>query len=193
VKSGGGVFIAKIFLLVSVLPLGGCLTTALEPSSPTFESVRQLQALNALNISVGSITSQQTGQRKNKVLSVRGNTISAPNDGTFADYLKETLKTNLIAAGRFDEKGPVSISGALIDWSVTENMSTGRAALTANFTMSRGETVIYEKTHSVETTFTSNFIAAIAVPAAFDSFNALFPKLAASVLSDPELKAALLK
>jgi hypothetical protein len=129
--------------------------------------------------------------QKARSINVRGSTLSAPGNGDYAEYLRQTLMSQLTAAGKLSGNGAVTIGATLTEAEVNENMSTGSAALGARFVVSKNGTNVFDKNIRVSGNFKSNFIGAIAIPETFLQFNALFPKLIDQLTLDPDFIKAI--
>ena len=122
-------------------------------------------------------------------ISVRGgNTLSAPNGQGFATYLRETLVTELRAANKLNDTSAISISGELTRSEVDAGVSTGTATLGARFVVRRTGSICLDKNYIETAQWESSFMAAVAVPTAFNQYTALYPKLAGQLLSDSEFQ-----
>ncbi len=117
------------------------------------------------------------------------NTLAAPG-GSFSGYLKDTVAADLRAMGRLDPNAPLVLDGLLTRREVDSSIGTGHSALAAHFTLRRADAVVYAKDLSVETSWDSSFLGAVAIPDAINNFTGLFDKLAVKLLTDPDLKAA---
>lgn len=72
-----------------------------------------------------------------KGLSVRSNTILSPIEGSFAQYLRQTLITDLQASGLFDAASQTTLSGYLSESTLEVPTDTGSASLSARFVLIR--------------------------------------------------------
>jgi hypothetical protein len=122
-------------------------------------------------------------------VTVRAGVQSAPG-GSFARYLGDTLQAELKGAGKLDPNATLVVSGLLTDTHVDSAMPTARAGLSAKFTLVRDGRTVFEKTLSVQSSWDSDFVGAVAIPDAFNHYTALFSKLVSVLLTDPDFIAA---
>ena len=80
-----------------------------------------------------------------KGVNVRSNNVSSPVEGSFAQYLRQTLVIDLQAAGLYDTGSQTTISGFLTDSKLDVPMGTGTASLGARFVVVRTGQTVYEK------------------------------------------------
>lgn len=158
---------------------------------PTLANVQLLRTGDIAPMRVGEF-SLAPGEpaAMDRSVSVRAGTMSSPDGGSFARYLSETLTTELRAAGKLDPNSAIVVSGLLSESRVDSNMPKGSAALGAAFSVSRDGVVVYQKTLHVEEQWDSAFIGAIAIPAAFDGYTALYAQLVGALLADKDFRTA---
>jgi hypothetical protein len=116
---------------------------------------------------------------------------SVPQLGTFSAQLKHELMVELAAAGLYDEKSNIVISGLLTESSVDTGMATGQARLAAHFSVDRNGKRVFDKDEAVDSTWESSILGAIAIPAARTNYGALYKALATKLFSDPAFREAL--
>lgn len=176
---------AALFLLVM-----GC-TTAMAPQSPTLTNIQLLRAADVPTLSLGEfVLAPGLPARMDRSISIRADSVTAPGDGSFAHYLRQTLETELRGAGKLDSSAPTTIAAQLTQSRVTTALPRAEAILGARFMVTRNGTLIYEKELTVTDAWESNFIGAIAIPQAADRYTALYADLATALLSDTEFRAA---
>ena len=109
----------------------------------------------------------------------------------FSSFLKQTMMAELVAAGRFDENSPVSISAEMTKNGAGEDISKGHAQIAATFTITQNGTIVFSRSYEAENHWKSDFIGAIAIPEAFQQYNELYGQIVRRALSDPEFVLAL--
>lgn len=122
-------------------------------------------------------------------VSSRGSTAS-PKEGSFSDYLKAALTSDLKASGLYDPSAPVSIQGQLVDAQLDTGVSTGKALISAHFQVINSGQTVFDKTLKDEHTWDSSFIGAVAIPRAFNEYQAGYTNLLDQLYKDPEFLKA---
>ena len=123
-------------------------------------------------------------------IDVRSNKVSAPTDRSFAKYLKETLSTELRAAGLLAEGAAIVIRGQLTDSTLEAGVGTGRGSVAARFIADRDGRTVFDKELRASGTWDSSFVGATAIPAAINEYTALHRKLVALLLDDAAFRTA---
>lgn len=123
-------------------------------------------------------------------LSLRGNPMGSPYDGSMSLYLQRTLEAELNAAGLLDPKSGIVISAELLDSSVDPAIGEGKGRLAARFSVAREGRPAWGKELAVEAAWPSSFVGAIAIPAAVNEYAALHRKLVLALLADPDFRRA---
>lgn len=175
----------------ALLSLCGCLRSDVGDAGPSFEAVMLIRAAAFRAASVGSFTSALPGSAENRRINIRGSTMKAPGKGTFADYLRDSVMSELKASGKYAADASASITGRITENDAGENMSAGKAVLAAEMVVVRGGKPVFARTYRVTHQWKSAFMAVMAVPEAFNNYSALYPKLIAEAFGDPEFVAAL--
>lgn len=176
--------------LLAALSLSACVNAPVDEISPSFDTLKLLRAESIPPISLGSFGDAPQA-RIGRSINIRGSTLRAPKNGTFSDFLKQTVQTELTAAGVFNSTAATSLEAVLTESRASENLSSGGASLAAEFRVRRSGALVFAKPFRVETSWKSDFIGAIAIPEAFRQYNGLYALLVRRALSDPELIAAL--
>lgn len=177
-----------LFLMLCALA-SGCATT-LSPHQPSIDTVTALRSSGLEKLAVGDFK-LAPGAKPDIDRSVSSRASSAsPKEGTFSDYLKAALVSDLKASGLYDPSAPVSIQGQLVDAQLDTGMSTGRALISAHFLVISAGQTIFDKTLKDEHTWDSSFIGAVAIPRAFNEYQAGYAGLLGQLYKDPEFLKA---
>lgn len=123
---------------------------------------------------------------------LRGASIT-PANGTFSQQLKDTLIVELKGAGYYDETSEFVIEGELTDSKVDAAIKLGTARLAAHFTVDKNNARLFDKELSVDSTWESSFVGAIAVPEAINQYTALYKMLIGKLFDDEDFRKALSK
>lgn len=181
--------------LFAVLQLVGCANISMSQPKPTVDTTAALRTAALTPAAVGKFSLDPSAPADmDKSHSLRGaNSVASPIDGSFAQYLRESLRVELEAAGLYDPASNAVITGTLKQSQVDPAMSTGTAKLAARFVVTRAGAVKYEKDLSVDDSWESSFIGATAIPLAAAKYEGLYRKLVAKLLADPGFRTALSK
>jgi hypothetical protein len=173
------------------LQLAGCATPMGTPQA-SIDNTTRLRTAALAPASLGSFT-LASGQSASldQGVSLRGSRVHSPYNESFAQYLKETLRVELDAAGLLDPASPAVISGTLTESDADAAIGTGTARLAARFVVTRGQAVTYDRTLRADASWESSFIGAVAIPLAAGQYQGLYRKLAGQLFEDPEFRKAL--
>jgi hypothetical protein len=180
-----------ILILGLVLMTTSCATGDLGAPAPTLETLQLARRAGVPSMQVGAFSA--TPGMPGRTVVIRAGTMSAPKGTTFADYLRDSLASELAAAGKLDSKSEIVINGLLSESEVDSAMPTANAKLGAHFSVTRGQLVIYQKNLSVHSQWPSAFLGAEAIPDAMNHYTALYDQLIQTLLADPEFLAAVKK
>lgn len=176
-----------IFLVL----LTGCAQIPLGAPAPSFENIEKARASRSAPVAVGQFQiNPGVSADIDKGLNVRSNTVQSPIDGSFAQYLRQTVITDLQASGLYDAASPAMLTGFLTDSSLDVPADTGRAALGARFVLMRAGKTVYEKELKTDATWESSFIGVTAIPAGINQYTTLYHKLVGMLLDDPDYRSA---
>jgi hypothetical protein len=178
-------------LLVIAGLMTGCAHHPMGTPVASAENVQKIRASNVAPVQLGTFARGPAMDRDTDTkISIRATTIFSPYQDSFALYLKETLTTDLRAAGLLDPASPIKIDGFLTESKVDPAMSQGTGSLAARFVVTRAGSSVYDKELRVDATWDSSFVGAIAIPAAVNQYTALYRKLVAKLLDDPLFRSA---
>jgi hypothetical protein len=172
--------LASICLLL--LNLAGCASTAI-PYLATNENVIVLQALPKGKVALGQFTAQNPGLNQ---VSIRATSYESPFNGSYAEFLKEALRTELETAGRFAPSAPIVINGELQTNTLDASVGTGHAHISARIAIKRGGDTVYDKIVRGDNEWSSPFLGAIAIPRAAQQYDIAWEALIASLFADPD-------
>jgi hypothetical protein len=169
------------------LSAAGCAASigAVQPSFSAVEAVHQV------DVPVMSVGTFAPGPKvEDRSITVRAiNVLKAPG-GSFSGYLKSTLEADLKAGGKLDPGAPIVLQGVLTRSDLSSAIGTGTAVLGAHFTLLRDGKSVFEKDLSVNASWDSSFLGAVAIPDAINQYTALYEKLSVALLTDADFKAA---
>jgi len=181
---------ALLLLAVVSLTAAACATPMAAPG-PSIDNLQRLRKAEVLSMALSEFRlAPGLPDAMDRRVNVRGSTVTSPNGGSYALFLKETLAAELQAAGKLNATSGVVIAGQLTESEAAAGIDVGVAKLGAMFTVTRDGREVYRKALRVEETWVSSFYGAIAIPMALDRYTGLYSKLVTQLLEDPEFKAA---
>lgn len=175
--------------LVAALSATGCANVAVPAPQPTLANVEAAKKLPAA-VKVGPFKlADGLSPAVDQSISVRGtNTLNAPAGQSFSAYLRDVLVTDLRAANKLDDASAIQVTGELTKSELEAGASTGTGVAGARFKVTRANSVCLDKEITATGQWESSFMAAIAVPAAFNGYAALYPELAGKLLGDADFQ-----
>jgi hypothetical protein len=176
-----------VFISFFVAGLTGCVSVKLPPPSASTETVLILRSANLSSTAVGDfkLAEGKDPAMDKRVGGLRGSSLVAES-GSFSQQLKDEIVVALRAAGVYDDKAPIRIEGRLTDSMVDAAIKTGTGRLAARFIVDRNGKRVYDKELVVESSWSSSFIGAVAIPRAVNEYGALYKKLTNKLFSDKE-------
>lgn len=165
-----------------------CAMPPLPAPAPTAGNVQLARSSGISPVAVGAFHTTPSLSGHDQSISVRAGSMAVP--GGFAQYLGDTLTTELRAAGKLDPNAQVVVTGLLTDSHVDSEMPTGHGRLAATFTVTRDGKEVFSKPLTVTAEWPSAFMGAVAIPDAMNNYGALYPKLVAALLTDADFRSA---
>lgn len=185
------VSLRKIGLLAALIctaMLTAC-TTVAPGYQATVDNVKALQKVPGNGAAdVGKFTVADESLNR---LTIRASVYKSPSNGSFAEYIKEALRSELGSAGKLGSRTNAVISGQLLKNSIDGSYGVGTANVSVRFTVTHGTTISYEKIISGETKWDSPFIGAIAIPEAQRNHTEAVKQLLAKLFSDPDFQKSI--
>lgn len=177
---------------VLAMQLVGCAQLSMGQPKPNIDTTAKLRGAQMSSASLGAFALEAgKPEGMDKSVSMRGgNSLNSPVNGSFAQYLRESLKVELEAAGLLDPQSPTVISGKLTRSDLDAAIGTGKGQLTARFQVQRADKVRYDRELGVESTWESSFIGGVAIPLAASNYEGLYRKLVAKLLEDTDFRKA---
>jgi hypothetical protein len=174
------------------MQLTGCAQMTMTPPKPTIENTVKLRGKALTPATVGTIAPDpRKPEDADRGLSIRGNGLASPVNGSFAQYLAETLKVELQSAGLYDSQSKTAITGSLVESDVDASVGAGKAVLAARIVVSRAGAVRYDREVRVASAWDSPFVGVVAVPLAAGEFERLYRALAGKLFDDQAFLRAL--
>jgi hypothetical protein len=177
--------LARTALLAASMLLAACSQVPIGAPVASVANIQKARALSPLalgefGVAPGRSASLDSGP------TVRGHAIAPPTQNSFAQYLKETLATELRGAGRLSASSDVVLSGWLTEGELDASMSQGHGQVAARFVAVRGGTSVYDKELRASSSWESSFLGPVAIPAAANGYGGLYRQLVSELLSDED-------
>ncbi|MBI3729691.1 MAG: hypothetical protein HY254_15340 [Burkholderiales bacterium] len=180
--------LASLAILLFSLILTAC--TAVAPGyQATVDNVKILQTIpdNAwAEPGHFSVADESLNQ-----LRIRASAYNSPFNNSFAEYIKEALRTELQTAGRLGNQTHAVISGHVLKNSLDGSVGIGTASVVVRFTVTKGGKPIYEKVAIGETKWDSSFIGALAIPDAQRNHAEAVKQMLGKLFADPDFQRAI--
>jgi hypothetical protein len=187
-----GAWAAALATAACLLALSGCTTVLPTPIASPAAS-QALRGANLVPMAVGTFKlAPGLPPEVDRELSggLRGGNIVAPN-GSYSAHLKEILRAELNSAGLLDAQSKAIVEGQLLESKVDAAIGTGTARLAARFQVVRDGQAVFDKEVSVDDSWDSSFVGAVAIPRAIEHYGALYRSLIIKLVSDGDFKRAL--
>lgn len=171
--------------------LAGCAQLPLGEPTASFGNIGKAGMSGTAPVSVGLFQLDPgVSPALDKGLSVRSNTVVSPIDGSFAQYLRQALVTDLQAAGLYDPASPTRVNGFLTDSTLDVPLDTGHASLGARFVVVRLGKTVYDKELKASASWPSSFVGMEAIPTGINQYETLYHTLVGKLLDDPDYRTA---
>jgi hypothetical protein len=126
------------------------------PSATNVEGIRDIAKGAISKINVDQFSATEKGK---KSIGCRAEgTVSAPDNKTFDEFIKDAISDELRVAGIFDAKSPIKLQGNLDYIDFSSNIGAGKWVMKMTFKSEGIEPFMVENTYE----FSTNFIANIA-------------------------------
>lgn len=185
--------IRTLLLGLILAPLAaGCMSLKVPPYSPSYEFIDGLKGKSVEKIAVSEVQPRDPNSPINKI-TLRGSSLSV-QDGTFASYLEDAIKSDLREIGILDQNSIIKLDAKLLKNDIdVSGLSTGIGVMEVNITIRRDANVIFDRLYSVQTTFQSSFAGAVAIPKGQNEYPVLVRTLLEKIYADPEFFNAIRK
>lgn len=176
-------------LLVAAL-LNGCSIVAPQYSA-SIDNVEKLKDAGDFTARVGKFDASKDPGNANPI-SLRGSALQSPYGDSYALYLAEAIKQELMLAGKLRPDTAIEISGLLMKNDIdASGVSRATGDISARFVVRKGEATTYEQVKTVHHEWESSFAGAIAIPRAQQEFPRLVQRLLATLYADQDFIRAL--
>ncbi len=186
----------SIFSLMAAMSLAACAAGTPEKTfqAPQYQAananVRALQDGGSGKLQVGDFSAQPEAGKQFTAFQLRIWTMKSPYGQSYADYLREAVRSELGAAGRLSGSAALSISAVLVDEELDAAIGKGSCSIKVRFILRRDQATLFDKVLVAQNEWESSFFGNIAIPLAVQAYPATVAKLLQELYSDPEFSAA---
>ena len=178
---------ASLALLAAVLALAaGCTTNApnYQPVVANIDAAARLKS----GIAVGKFDFKNGEESTLNSVTARADTFRSPVNNSYADYLAEAAKSELMAAGKLDAASRKSLTGTIEKNRLTAGgFYTNEAEVSVRFQLSGTG---YDKTITSNHEWESSALGGIAIPRAITNYVITLQRLLNKLYSDPQFVEA---
>jgi hypothetical protein len=148
----------KYFLILMTALLSACshVSQRYNASATNVEQLREMTKESSAKISIDQFTATEKG-KKSIVCRAEGS-ISAPDNKTFDEFIRDAIADEFRVAGVYDDKSLSKLQGNLDYIDFSSNIGAGKWVMKMTFKGENIEPFLVENTYE----FSTNFIAGIA-------------------------------
>lgn len=181
---------SRIFIAVlAIAGLGACSLTAPKPTL-SVQHEQTLRDAGATPVKLGQF-SAQGNDAHDQSITLRGSSMHSPY-GSYSKYLQEAVAQELKEAGLLDSNAKIEIVATLQKNDIhAAGFVTASADIEVRFVVKHADKIVYDQIKSAHIEWGSNFIGAIAIPRAQESYPRLVAALLDTLYADSAFLAAL--
>jgi hypothetical protein len=182
----------RMLVLTSLMGLVACANVQMPTPVASVTNHEKIRSANLNPTQVGEfkLAPGKPASMDTSLSGLRGSSV-APSAGSFSRQLREELIVELKGAGLLDPSSAMKIEGELTDSMVDAAIGTGKGRLAARFKVTRDGRSVFDKELSVEASWESSFMGAVAVPTAINQYSALYKALVGKLLDDMDFRTAM--
>lgn len=148
--------------------------------------------MNTEKLAIGKVQPDNPAAPVNKI-TLRGVTLK-PQSGTFANYLEDAMRTDLMEMGVYDPAALTKIDVIILKNDIdVSGISTGYGAMEVKLTINNNASSTFEKTYAAYTQFDSSFLGATAVAKGQSEYPNIVRALLQKIYADPAFNEAIRK
>lgn len=175
----------KCFLTITMLALVGCASYKTPTYSSDYETLDSLKSYKLKKLAVENVKPESADEKVNKI-TLRGGDLIV-DGGTFATYLGNAIKSDLLEINAYDPASQNKIEVTLLKNDIdVSGFSVGTGEIEVSLKVTSASNVLLEKNYSANTEFESAFGAIVAIPKGQSEYPKLVKKLLANIFSDKQ-------
>ncbi len=160
--------------------LTGCSAT-IEKYQPTATVVHTLKEQNIKPVSVEVFNASP--EINDEFIALRGSKFYSPYTKSFASYIAESLKLDLLLAKKLDSKSDIQIGGTLLKNYIS---TSGNGEISVQYTVNKNGSQVYSKTFSSSKEWEAYFEGSTAFRKVQEVYKELVSDLNQQIINDPE-------
>lgn len=182
-------------VMMAILILFGIIGSGCSLMAPKYtasiDNVQRLKDAGDFAAKVGKFDSSSDKSNANPI-SLRGSSLSSPYEDSYAVYLVEAIKQELILAGKLKPDTDVEISGLLLKNDMdTSGFIIATGDVEARFVVKKGEIERYNQIKTIHQEWESSFLGSVAIPRAQEQYPRLVQRLLEVLYADNDFLQAL--
>lgn len=180
----------QILVLAAVVLVVGCAGYKTPIYSSDYVAVDSLKAYRLKKLAVENVKPEDSEAEVNKI-TLRGGSLVVEG-GTFATYLQNAIKNDLIEIGAYDPTSQTTLDVTILKNDIdVSGFSDGKGEIEILLKVRNRDAVLLEKSYIANTQFDSAFAAMVAVPKGQSEYPKLVKKLLATVYADKQFISAI--
>ena len=184
--------IFPIFLLLACAVLQGCETVNMRAPVASEHNVAVIRTAKLGPVSLGQFHVDRRKFGKDGRITLRGEYLGSPYEGSFGEFLRESIKTELAAAGIYRVSADTVLTATLSESHLeVGGFGPGSGSLKGRFIVTSKGVVVYDREIGLSETWESSFGAAVAVPRAVEKYENFYQKMVMELFNDPRFRDAL--
>lgn len=178
-------------LLLLLVLASGC--TLMTPSyAPDYAALDQLKKQELQKVAVDTVMPIDPSAKVNKV-TLRGSKL-VPTTGNYARYLEDAIKSDFFEVNMLDQQSPTRLKVLLLQNDIDiSGFAKGYGTIEAQFSVTRNNSMVFDKTIAAKTEFPSSFMGNTAIPRGQIEYPNLVQALLKNLYTDKEFLHALHK
>jgi hypothetical protein len=179
-------------IALTSLLLAGCQDFPMAAPQPSLQSVQVIRTAEIQPLQVGDFAlAPGKPASLDQPLGVRAVTLRSPYKDSFVLYLRESVITDLKAAGKYDPASKLVVKGWLTENRLDGSLSDPNSgALGARFLLMQDDRTLYDKEFKVDAQWPTTFLGAVAIPEAINQYTTLYRELLWRFFRDDEFRKA---
>ena len=180
-----------LIAILTLLLISGCASFAVPVYSPDYQTIDRLKKVDLEKMSIGEVGPRDPDAEVNQI-TLRGATLKSPN-GTFASYLENAIRSDLIEMGFYDPKSTTRIDAIIFKNDMEAGVSTGHGVMEVMWTIKKEGVRTFEKVYVANIQFESAFVGGMALDRGLAQYPNLVRALLRNVYGDPAFIKAVKK
>ncbi len=185
-------YLKRVALLTVVAVISGCAVPA-PKYQPSKENIELIAKKNYPSIGVMRFEDKEGGKNK-KLITIRSVQMNSPYEDSYARYIEEAIKLDLMLADRYSSNAATKIDGVLIQNEMNGGgINAGDAVVEVEVSVVKDNLITFKKNFKQTHEWESSFLGAHAIPKAMEQYPILIEKLIGKIFADSEFSSEVSK